>query len=122
MRALALALIVALSGAAIPPAPTRWITDHAGVVSEATRARVDARLEAYEHATGHQVVVWIDQTLGGEPIEDWAAKTFAAWAPGRKGKDDGVGIFVFVADREIRIEVGYGLEDKIPDAYASRIV
>ena len=122
MRALALALTVALSGAAIPPTPTRWITDHAGVVSEPTRARVDARLEAYEHATGHQVVVWIDQTLGGEPIEDWAVKAFTAWHLGRKGKDDGVAIFMFVADRKLWITVGYGLEDKLPDAYASRIV
>ena len=116
------ALVLAAAIAAIPPAPTRWVTDEAGFLTEPTRAALDARLEGYEHATGHQVIVWIGKSIDGAALDDWAVRTFAAWKIGRKGHDDGVAMFVLADDREIDIEVGYGLEDKLPDAIASRII
>src|SRR5262252_8810744 len=125
---LALALFIGFASTAvaaetpIPAAPTRWVTDPSHFVSDATRNALDARLERYQHATGHQVIVWIGPTLGGAPLEEWAAKAFSKWGVGQKGKDDGVAIFVFSVDHRIRIEVGYGLEDKLPDAYAARII
>lgn len=123
MPALALAVLSILAAAApIPPAPARWVEDRAGFLSPATRAALDARLEGYERATGHQVVVWIGTTLGDAPLDDWAVRTFAAWKVGRKDLDDGIAMFVLADDRKIDIEVGYGLEDKVPDAIASRII
>lgn len=123
MPALSIAVLVALAAAApIPPAPTRWVEDRAAFLSPATRGSLDARLEAYERATGHQVVVWIDKTLDGAPLDDWAVRTFASWKIGRRGLDDGIAMFIFADDRTIDIEVGYGLEDKVPDAAASRII
>jgi uncharacterized protein len=126
----ALAILVALATvppapaapAPVPPAPAHWVEDHAGLISPATRAALDARLAGYERATGHQVVVWIGRTLGGAPLDDWAVRSFAAWKLGRKGIDDGVAMFLLADDRKIDIEVGYGLEDRIPDAVASRII
>jgi uncharacterized protein len=122
------AVLVSLVGLAlaaetpIPPAPTRWVTDPTALLTPATRSKLDARLESYERATHHQVIVWIGTTLGGAPVEEWAANAFRAWGIGRKGEDDGVAIFIFRADRALRIEVGYGVEDRLPDAYASQIV
>jgi uncharacterized protein len=121
--ALAMAMLTALAAAApSPPAPTRWVEDDAGFLSPSARGALDARLEAYERATGHQVVVWIGKTIEGAALDDWAVRTFAAWKVGRKGFDDGIVIFVLADDRKIDIEVGYGLEDKVPDAVASRII
>jgi uncharacterized protein len=122
MFAAALAVVAAVAVAPTPPAPTRWLEDHATFLSPATRDALDAKLEAYERATGHQVVVWIGRTLDGTPLDDWAVRTFAAWKVGRKGLDDGIVIFVLADDHAIDIEVGYGLEDKVPDAIASRII
>jgi len=123
MSAAVVTLLAVLAAAApVPPAPTRWVEDQAGFLSSPARAALDARLEGYERATGHQVVVWIGTTLGGTPLDDWAVRAFAAWKIGRKGLDDGVAIFIFADDRAIDIEVGYGLEDKVPDAIASRII
>ena len=116
-----LAAIVALA-VGVPTPPTRWVEDHAGLMSEPARAALDARLEAYEAATGHQVVVWIGTSHGDAPLADWSVRTFAAWKLGRAKLDDGVAIFVFSSDHAIDIEVGYGLEDRVPDAIASRIV
>ena len=68
------------------------------------------------------MIVWIDRTTGGVPVDDWANKAFAAWGVGRKGHDDGVAMFIFSDDRKMRIEVGYGLEGNVPDARAGRII
>jgi len=56
-------------GAASPAAPTAFVTDGAGFLSPGAREELDRRLGAYERATGHQVLLWIGQTTGGEPIE-----------------------------------------------------
>lgn len=119
----ALAVPFASAQAGIPPVPGRWATDEAGFLAPRTVAALDARLEDYERRTGRQVLVWIGRTLGpNASLEDWAVRAFEAWKVGRRGLDDGLVLFVFAEDRKVRIEVGYGLEDKVPDAYAFRVV
>jgi uncharacterized protein len=123
--ALAGGLSVFLAGAQakIPPSPDRWATDEAGFLSRDTLAVLDARLENFERQTGHQVLVYVGRTLGeGAVIEDWAVKTFEAWKVGRRGLDDGLVLFIMADDRKMRIEVGYGLEDRVPDARAFRVI
>lgn len=120
---LLLASLAALAAEApLPAPPVRWATDEAGFLSAGGLARLDARLEGFERATGHQVLVWVGDTTGQTPVEDWAVRTFAAWTVGRKGLDDGLVVFVLAKDRKIRIEVGYGLEEKVPDAVATRVI
>ena len=107
---------------AAPPAPERWVTDTAGVLSAVERDDLDARLQAYEQQTGHQVIVWVGRTAGEGSVEDFAVRAFEAWKVGRAGEDDGVALFVLVDDRKVRIEVGYGLEDRVTDLAAARII
>ena len=91
-------------------------------MSPEAASALDSKLEGYERATGHQLIVWIGMTTGDAPIEDWAVRAFAQWKVGRKGLDDGIALFIMSADRRLRIEVGYGLEGQVPDAIASRII
>jgi uncharacterized protein len=106
----------------IPPPPARWATDTAGFMSPQALQAVDRTLENFERATGTQVLVWIGDTTGDAVLEDWTVRAFARWKVGRKGLDNGLILFVFAGDRRARIEVGYGLEGKVPDAIASRIL
>ena len=133
MRVVALAAFVVAGAAAIasaradgptpiPPAPTAFVTDRAGFLSPAYATKLTTQLEDYQRGTGHQVIVWIDRTTGGVPIDDWAVRAFAAWGVGRKGHNDGVAMFIFSDDHKLRIEVGYGLEGNVPDARAGRII
>jgi uncharacterized protein len=123
MAAMCAAAPAGQTRAGIPPAPDRWATDQAGFLSRPAVEALDARLENYERQTGHQLLVWIGRTIGdNEVLEDWAARAFQAWKVGRKGLDDGLVLFILADDRKIRIEVGYGLEDKVPDAYAFRVI
>ena len=107
---------------ALPPPPKRWVNDDAGLLSPQTRTALDSRLEAYERKTGHQIVVWIGNTIGNAPLDEFATRVFEAWKIGRKNQDDGILVVVLKDDRKIAIEVGYGLEDRVPDATASRII
>jgi uncharacterized protein len=128
LRAVALVLLACVLPAAaraetpIPPAPAAWVTDTAGVLSPDTVDGLNARLRAYERATGHQILVYIAPTTGGDPIDDWAVNAFAKWKVGRQGLDDGLVLFVFTRDRTDRIEVGYGLEATVPDIAAGEIL
>ena len=106
----------------VPPTPTHFVTDNAGALSGDTRASVEGELQAYEKATGHQVIVWIGQTTGDVPLETWTGETAHQWKIGRKGHDDGAVLFLFMKDHRIRIEVGYGLESSLTDADAHRII
>jgi uncharacterized protein len=106
----------------IPPTPTRWVTDTAGFMSAPAASALDRRLEAYEQQSGHQVLVYIGQTTGGVPIEDWADRAFQKWKVGRKGIDDGLVLFIMAQDQRLRFEVGYGLEGQVPDSLAGRVI
>jgi uncharacterized protein len=91
-------------------------------MSPSAASALDSRLQAYEQGTGHQLIVYIGQTTGDAPIDDWAVRAFEKWKVGRKGIDDGLVLFVMAADRKLRFEVGYGLEGQVPDAIASRVI
>ncbi len=106
----------------IPPAPTRWVTDNASFLSAEARARIDERLAEYERTTDHQVIVWIAETSGERGPELFATRAFEAWRVGRAGLDDGLVLFIFSRDRTVRIEVGYGLEDRVTDLDSARVI
>jgi uncharacterized protein len=91
-------------------------------VSAGAAADLDRKLADYARGTGHQVLIYVDRTTGGVPIEDWAVEAFERWKVGRKGIDDGLVLFVMTDDHALRIEVGYGLEPTMTDARASRII
>jgi uncharacterized protein len=107
----------------LPPAPPRYFNDYAGVVSSATAAGLNERLERFEKESSSQIVVAVfDKLPPNSALEDFTVRTFQTWRVGQKGKDNGAVLFVFVKDRQMRIEVGYGLEGKIPDLIAKRII
>ena len=115
--------LVAFAAAAVDvPYLTGRVTDNAEILGADARTRLDELLRAHEQATGNQIAVLTVPTLDGESIEDFATRVFGAWKLGQKGKDNGVLVVVAPPDRQMRIEVGYGLEGALPDAAASRIV
>src|SRR5262249_57890080 len=62
------------------------------------------------------------KSLDGENVEDVANRLFQQWRLGQKQLDNGVLLVVFIEDRKLRIEVGYGLEGALPDAEAAQII
>src|SRR5574343_858639 len=105
----------------VPPLQTR-VTDQTGTLSAAEQASLSASLAALEKDKGAQVAILLLPTTKPETIEQFGIRLADAWKLGRQGVDDGLIIIVAKRDRKMRIEVGYGLEGAIPDAYAKRIV
>ncbi|MBI5013998.1 MAG: TPM domain-containing protein [Deltaproteobacteria bacterium] len=120
--ALALALAAGALALQVPPAPLGRVSDFAGLLSPADKARLESRLEAIEAASSNQFAVAIFKSLEGDSLEDFSIRLGDAWKVGHKGRDNGLLLLVFTEDRKIRIEVGKGLEGVIPDALASRVI
>jgi uncharacterized protein len=124
-RVLAGALCLAAATAAaldVPATPQHYFTDLAGVVPAAKASKIEAGLADLERRTGHQVIAVIFPSLEGESLEDFTIRCAEAWKVGRKKLDDGIIFFAFIKEHRMRLEVGYGLEDKVPDAIASRLL
>ncbi len=126
-RLLALLLLAALAGTAaaalpIPPPPDHRINDFAGVLPAAERERLEEKLRSWERESSNQIVVAIFRSLDGESLEDYSIRLAQAWRIGQKSLDNGVIFLVFVDDRKMRLEVGYGLESKLTDALSSQIL
>lgn len=68
------------------------------------------------------MAIAIFRSLEGETLEDYSIRLAQQWRIGRKGLDNGVILLVFVRDRRMRFEVGYGLEGALPDVLVGQIV
>jgi uncharacterized protein len=114
----------ALAQPVAPPPPSNFFTDSTGVVPGDVAARLEQQLRDFEKASSNQVLVVVADRIpeGYTSIEEYTNRTAEAWRVGDKSRDNGAVLFVFVGDRKMRIEVGYGLEGALPDALASRII
>lgn len=111
----------------MPPAwadlqPDGFVTDAAGILSDADEAALEADLARYEQETTNEISVVTLTGLAGAPSEDVAIFFGRAWGVGQRHRNNGVVFLVAVEDREVRLEVGYGLEGAVPDLAAKQIV
>jgi uncharacterized protein len=111
----------ALAAKAVPFLAGR-VNDGAGIVPQPVRERIESKLEDLEKRTGAQVAVLTVDTLEGDPIEDYAVRVFQTWKLGRQGVNDGALLVVARQERRMRIEVGYGLEERLTDARSRQIL
>jgi uncharacterized protein len=119
---LAFLLLVSLHAFAaevIPPKPTGYFNDYAGVVSKDAAHRFNERLAQFERDTSDQVVVAVFPKMQSDSdIADYTQRVAQAWGVGQKDRRNGVVLFVFTEDRKMFIQVGYGLEGALPDITA----
>jgi uncharacterized protein len=106
---------------AVPPLTAR-VMDFTATLSAAERSALENRLADLDARKGSQIAVLIVPTVRPEAIEQFALRVVERWKLGRKGVDDGILLLVAKDDREVRIEVGYGLEGAVPDATANRVI
>lgn len=104
------------------PKLTGPVMDQIGLLSSSQKNALSQKLLSFSKEKGSQLVVLIIQTTEPENIEEYGIQVAEKWQIGRKGTDDGVILIIAKGDRKVRIEVGYGLEGAIPDAYAKRII
>ncbi len=124
LPAVALTLLVLsapVQAVEVPPLAGR-INDLAGVLSTETESRIELSLAGLEQSDSTQVAVLTMKSIEGVPIEEFGIKVAEKWKVGRKGLDNGVILIVALEERTVRIEVGRGLEGKLTDLMAGRII
>jgi uncharacterized protein len=103
----------------IPPKPNAYFNDYAGIVSKEAALRFNEELQQVERDTSNQVVVAVFPKMQSDSdIADYTQRVAQAWGVGQKERRNGVVLFIFVQDRKMFIQVGYGLEGALPDATA----
>lgn len=105
-----------------PGSPQGHINDFANVLSGQAKQEIEQTLSAYEAQSQNQIAVAIIPELKDETIETYAFKLFKDWGIGQKGKDNGVLFLISLKDREMKVEVGYGLEGALTDIESGNIV
>jgi len=106
----------------VPAAPQSWVNDYAGVFSTAEAGALDRKLNEFEYRSSTQIFIISLDDNGGYSASDLAPRIGEQWGVGQQGKDNGLLVLMDMQNRDVFISAGYGLEEFIPDAIASRIV
>jgi uncharacterized protein len=110
-------------GAADFPTPSGLVNDFAGVLDAPAEARIIALAEGVRRDTGVELAVVTIPTYAPEAsLDDYAVGLFQAWGIGKAREDNGVLLIMALAERRVRIEVGYGLEPIVTDGRAGAII
>ena len=106
------------------PKPTSafFVNDFADVLSDEEEAKMQSLGVNLYNASKAQVVAVTIDSLEGNDINDYALNLARNWGIGSKDQDNGILLLLSVNDREVRIEVGYGLEGALPDSKTGRIL
>ncbi len=104
------------------PALTGRVVDDANILSAQTKADLTQKLAALEQKTSRQLVVVTIPSLGGYEISDYGYQLGRAWGIGQKTLNNGILFIVAPTEHKTRIEVGYGLEPIITDAFSSVVI
>src|SRR5688572_28314545 len=104
------------------PKPSGRVTDLANVIDAGTEGEIVSRLEQLERQTSSEIAIVTVPSLDGVPVDDYAVRLFKEWGIGQAKQDNGVLVLVAPNEREMRIEVGYGLEGILPDGLAGQII
>jgi uncharacterized protein len=121
----AVLMLLALTAAAADFAalqPEGYLSDFAHVVPAPSKRAIEEYCQRVETATGAQIALVTLPSLDGEPIEDVANLLFRKWGIGQKKTNEGILVLFAIRERRSRVEVGYGLEQYIPDGFAGSVL
>lgn len=111
-----------LAALEVPPPPSRWVTDRAGLLGGTEADLLNRKLQDFEQSSGAQFIIYTFPSLEGESVEDFTIRCVERWKVGQKKYDNGLVLFVFAQEKIVRVEVGYGLEGAVTDAISSRAI
>lgn len=98
------------------------VVDEAGIISSSVEGTLDDYFQRIEDATGAQIAILTVASLDGEVLERYSIKVLDEWQLGQADQDNGVLLLVAAEEKQIRIEVGYGLEGRLTDATSGVII
>src|SRR5438477_290242 len=100
------------------PSYQGYVNDFAHILGTVETQHLASLLSAFDQKTSDQIAVVTVQTTQPETIEEYSIHLADKWKPGQKGKDNGIIMLFAMQDRQMRIEVGRGLEGNLTDIQA----
>ncbi|HMJ08481.1 MAG TPA: TPM domain-containing protein [Pyrinomonadaceae bacterium] len=124
--AFVLAAVVAVRPQAESPLPpsTGFVNDYAGVIDDATKQQIEARLKAFKATSSPstEIAVAVVKTTGDRPIFDYSLAVARGWKIGSKDDDNPSALLLIaVDDRKYFTQISRDLEDEMPDALAGSL-
>ncbi|MDR2575909.1 MAG: TPM domain-containing protein [Treponema sp.] len=105
------------------PKPSGFVNDFAKVMKAQDADAVESLAATVKEKTGAELaLVTVESYAPYATISDYSIALAEAWGVGERDKDNGIILVLAMTEREVRIEVGYGLEGAIPDSVAGRIL
>ena len=123
-----LAVISAFSASAQVPAvvrggrPRAHVVDETGTLSAADRTKLERLTQSIRETTKADMMVVIIPTTAGEPQRRFATALFNHWRLGNGARNDGILLFVALADRKSEIILGDGLDSPGQRSASQRIM
>jgi uncharacterized protein len=105
----------------LPEIPSNYVVDLAGIIEFSEEVMLNKLLGELEEKTTAQFIVLTVKTLEGAPIEEFSLEVAEKWRLGQKDTDNGLLLVISMKERRYRFEVGYGLEEILPDAKVGSI-
>lgn len=106
------------------PAPTAPVNDYVGVLDENTKQQLNQKIIDFKARTNPPVelAVAIIKTTGGRDLAEYSLAVYRGWKIG-SAADDSPGALLLIAtdDRKYFTQVGYDLEDELPDSLAGQL-
>ena len=116
-----LVLIVSLSALSFPKLTGR-VVDEANIFSSSEETQLTSLLVGLEKDSDIQAVVVSVKSLDGYDVADYTIRLAEEWKIGSKANENGLILLVAPNERDVRIEVGYGLEHKLTDGMSGYII
>lgn len=104
------------------PELSRRVTDEAGLLTAAEQASLEQRVQTLNASGKVQMAIYIPNSLQGYDIETFSIRLAEKWKLGKKGVDHGLLFIVAPKERQMRLEIGYGLEGVLTDIESHQII
>jgi uncharacterized protein len=104
------------------PVPRGAVNDYAHVIYPDVKTKMENLSREVLDKTGTSIVVAVMPTIGENDVRAYTNELYRKWGIGEKGKDKGVLIFLAVKEKQVRIEIGYGVEGILPDGLVGEIL
>lgn len=98
------------------------VNDYGNILNANEERQIEKFLYQNEQNTSSQVVLLTLKSLEGENLEDFSMRVVDKWKIGQKKYDNGALLLVALAEKKVRIEVGYGLESTLTDLKTGYII
>ncbi|NOY52708.1 MAG: TPM domain-containing protein, partial [Deltaproteobacteria bacterium] len=99
-----------------------YVNDYADMISPSAEQELKKKLSAFEQQDSTQIVILTIPSLHGDAMDEFSLKVANKWKIGQRGKDNGILFVVSKQDKKMRIEVGKGLEARLPNPAVGKLI